>query len=104
MSDHLTGPEWLGWEEVKQPQAITWKTVLSVPGFEDGFEECFIGGHMVAWLEKRPYYCDRGHYVVKFGLLGIDSADSFPRYYMSYRIAKIETEEWLKWRLWKIRE
>ena len=56
---------------------------------------------MVAWLQRRPHYCDRGHFQVDSNIPGLDSCDSFPRYYMRYDVAKAEA--WLKWRLWKVR-
>jgi hypothetical protein len=58
---------------------------------------------VVASLEKRPGYCDRGHWWVKCCLPGLDNADGFPRYYMSETAAKLETIMWLNWRLWKKR-
>jgi hypothetical protein len=59
------------------------------------------------WIEKRPAYCDRGHYVAKVngifdpvtGINSIDDGDAFPRYYMNLDRAKAELEEWLQWRL-----
>ena len=52
------------------------------------------------FLEKRPPYCDRGHWVGKVqGIPYIDAADAFPRYYMDFERAKLELAEWLAWRL-----
>jgi hypothetical protein len=54
------------------------------------------------WIEKRPVYCDRGHYSVNAtGNLeaSIDWQDGFPRYFMDLSVAKQETEAWLRWRL-----
>jgi hypothetical protein len=59
---------------------------------------------VVAWIEPRPHYCDRGHWQVKCTLATIDYQDGFPRYYMSKKVAMFETERFLKWRLWKLRE
>lgn len=53
-------------------------------------------------LEKRPAYCDRGHWYAKpLGLpaLWIDAQDGFPRYYMNLERAKAELSEWLQWKL-----
>jgi hypothetical protein len=77
-----------------------------------GYEELFLDGEMVAFLQPRPAYCDRGHYQVnlnlslpRFGPLeqNIDYADGFPRYYMKKDVAISETEAFLKWRLFKER-
>lgn len=57
-------------------------------------------GHAMVTLEARPAYCDRGHWIGKvFGIDGIDSGDSFPRYYMDEARAKLEMSEWLHHRL-----
>jgi hypothetical protein len=81
------GPSILSWEENE----------------EFACTEVLISGCIVATLETRPHYCDRGHYSIKCYLPDIDGADSFPRYYMSKEVAKAETESFLKWRIWKIR-
>lgn len=83
-------PAPIEWKEVSDPDMGVW-------------DECYINGINVASLEKRAYYCDRGHFSVKCWLNGIDDQDSFPRYYMDKDTAVIETEKFLKWRLWKIR-
>ena len=50
-------------------------------------------------IEPRPAYCDRGHWYAKvFGMVDIDAADSFPRYFMDLERAKAEMREWLVWR------
>lgn len=57
-------------------------------------------GRVHVWLQPRPTYCDRGHWVGNImGIPTIDSADAFPRYYMNLERAKLEMCEWLKWRL-----
>lgn len=62
------------------------------------------GNPMVAWIEQRPSYCDRGNFCVKVeGLPSIDAEDGFPRFYMNLEIAKRETKEWLMWRVFKHR-
>lgn len=59
---------------------------------------------ILAWIQARPSYCDRGHWVMNVDSIpDIDFADSFPRYYMSLERAKKETIDFLKWRLLKIR-
>jgi hypothetical protein len=51
------------------------------------------------WIVKRPVYCDRGHYQANVdGIVGLDGADGFPRYYMSLEVAMAEMEAWLAWR------
>jgi hypothetical protein len=66
---------------------------------EHGCWNLRLGGAWV-WLTKRPAYCDRGHWQANVeGIATIDPADSFPRYYMSLDVAKIEMMAWLEWRL-----
>jgi hypothetical protein len=58
-----------------------------------------LGDSMVT-IERRPSYCDRGHFIANvFGVADIDGADSFPRYFMDLERAKLEMAEWLEWRL-----
>jgi hypothetical protein len=64
-------------------------------------DEVWVNGEMIASLERRPRYCDRGRWIVRVDLLDIDSADGFPRYYMHEAVARSETEAFLRWRLWK---
>ena len=85
-------------EALKVPGAVVWE---KDPRFEH-LENCYINGQLVAWLEVRPSYCDRGHWKVEANLPDVDDADRFPRYFMRYETAKEETEKWLKWRLWKV--
>ena len=57
-------------------------------------------GDVLVWIQQRPYYCDRGHFIGKVdGLRSIDGADAFPRYYMDLDSAKLELARWLEWRL-----
>lgn len=57
-------------------------------------------GECSVWINKRPTYCDRGHFMSNTqGSLYIDEADSFPRYFMDLERAKLEMKEWLKWRI-----
>jgi len=58
---------------------------------------------MVAWLQPRPSYCDRGHWQVNCNLPNIDGADGFPRYYMERATAIRETELFVRWRLEQVR-
>lgn len=55
-----------------------------------------------AFIQKRPGYCDRGHYSFNVdGIPYMDGADSFPRYYMTLANAVQEATMWLNWRLYK---
>lgn len=61
-------------------------------------------GRVLAWISERPLYCDRGHYLMLVEApCGIDNQDGFPRYYMRLKTAKQETEDFLRWRLEKVR-
>ncbi len=75
---------------------ITWRT-----DHPDEYLNCYVGDRLTAWLQQRPAYCDRGHFMIECNLPDLDAFDSFPRYYMSKDVAIAETEAWLKWRLWK---
>lgn len=66
-------------------------------------EEYYVDGVMRAWLQKRPHYCDRGHWQVNADVPHMDGADGFPRYYMRYGVAKAEAEAFIAWRLNKVR-
>lgn len=57
-----------------------------------------------AWLSLRPVYCDRGHIQLNIdGPIGLDGADSFPRFFFTEAEAKEHTKLFLLWRLWKHR-
>ena len=58
----------------------------------------------IFYLEKRPSWCDRGHYTLKIDCyLNIDPADGFPRYFFSFREAAQHARSFLRWRIWKER-
>jgi len=62
------------------------------------------GRQVHAWLSLRPVYYDRGHIQLCVdGPLKIDGADSFPRFFFSFREADAHTRAFLKWRIWKER-
>lgn len=82
--------------QLKEPAPIVWER-------EHFWHLLKISGYEVATMEPRPDYCDRGRWIVKCELPGIDGSDGFPRYYMSYDSAVAEMDAWLRWRLWKIR-
>jgi hypothetical protein len=47
---------------------------------------------------------DRGHIQLMIqGIHDLDDADSFPRYFFSFKEADAHTRAFLKWRLWKKR-
>lgn len=61
---------------------------------------------LLAWIMKRPSYCDRGHYQGQLEYSPgnpFDSADGGLHYYMRLDVAKQELREKLLWRLCKIR-
>lgn len=68
--------------------------------------EALTGKHHAITIERRPDYCDRGHWIAKVfpvagGKVGdftIDNADGWPRYYMKHDRAVEELREWLAWR------
>jgi len=86
--------------KLQDPSLIYWRRTkaMVVPT-----HECFINDQMVAWIEARNGYCDRGHYKLVCELPDIDHQDGFPRYYMRLKVAKRECEDFLRWRLWKVR-
>lgn len=63
-------------------------------------------GTLLAWIQRRPSYCDRGHYQGQLEYSPgnpLDSADGGLHYYMRLDVAKQEIREKLLWRLCKIR-
>ncbi len=63
-------------------------------------------GTLLAWIQRRNNYCDRGHYQGQIEYSPgnpIDAADGMPQYYMRLEVAKQEIREKLLWRLCKIR-
>ena len=80
---------------------LTWVKDDSVK-LEDCWNCIDENGKVLAWITKRNYYCDRGHYKGMVDIPGIDAADSWPNYYMKFDRAKDEIIDFLKWRLKKI--
>ncbi len=80
---------WDNWEWMYHTQYKTW--------------ELKNGEEMLCWIEARNSYCDRGHYIGKMNIAGLDHADFWPTYYMEFEAAKTEMEKFLKWRLYKHR-
>lgn len=59
-------------------------------------------GQMLAWINQRPGYCDRGHWGVGVECVpSLDHQDAFPRYFMRLETAKQELIEFLAWRLFR---
>lgn len=69
------------------------------------------GKYHHVWYQKRPAYCDRGHWIAHVepayppGTLGgwplkytIDDSDKWPRYYMDEDRMLAEIRDWLDWR------
>lgn len=64
------------------------------------------GKNCTVTLENRPPHCDRGRFIAKIFLkpgktvmdLHIDGADAWPRYYFFESHAKLEVEQWLRFR------
>ena len=57
------------------------------------------------WIEKRPEYCDRGHFIAHVDpapgaghYYDIDESDKWPRYYMDFDRMIGEIQDWLDWR------
>jgi len=57
------------------------------------------------WIQQRPAYCDRGHYIAHVEpapganeQYTIDYDDHWPRYYMGFTNMLSELREWLDWR------
>ena len=60
------------------------------------------GRKVHSWLAPRPPYCGRGHIQLFVdGYLGIDVADSFPRFFFSFEEADKHTRNFLRWRIWQ---
>lgn len=57
------------------------------------------------WMQKRPDYCDRGHYIAHVEPApgsgfeySVDDSDRWPRYYMDLARMVEEVRDWLEWR------
>lgn len=61
-------------------------------------------GVLIAWIDARPAYCDRGNWKgMVESVPDLDSQDGWPNYYMSLERAKVEVHDFLMWRLFKVR-
>lgn len=80
---------------------------MEIPLEQGQFHEWWLKGkiHHV-WIQKRPDYCDRGHYIANIerapGInplkYSIDNSDAWPRYYMDFDRMVEEIRAWIKWR------
>lgn len=53
--------------------------------------ELWRNGRMLAWLERRPAYCDRGRFHANVDIpVFISEADTWPRYYFDLERGKLE--------------
>jgi hypothetical protein len=71
-----------------------------------GLLELYIDDTMLAWINERPHYCDRGHYQAQIEFSPgnpLDAADGMPCYYMRLEVAKQEIHDKLMWRVCKVR-
>lgn len=93
---------WDGWQALREPAPV--EIIPELYELDGDYADVVINGKRVGWIEKRPQYCDRGHYKFMCELPGLDGADSFPRYYMDLKRAEAEIKAWLSWRLWKKEE
>lgn len=83
-------------------QPIEW--TVDEHGCLNAYLEDQEGLRVHVFIQRRPEYCDRGHYSLDIdGPLGLDDQDRFPRYFMSLENAKGEAITFLNWRLFKIR-
>jgi len=59
---------------------------------------------MLAWIQARPEYCDRGHWKGMVDCVQyLTDQDGWPNYYMSFERAKAEVHAFIMWRLFKQR-
>ena len=80
--------------------------VWTEPGDFPGLHNFEIGDVLLAWIQKRTHYCDRGHWQGQLEFSPgnpLDSADGGIHYYMRLSVAKQELQEKLMWRVCKQR-
>ena len=60
--------------------------------------ELWRNGIMLAWLEERPQYCNRGRYHANINVTcaHISDCDPWPRYYFSLGVGIDEVMQWLR--------
>jgi len=82
---------------------MKWVEDPNSPGLFNAVINVFPLQLLVAWIQKRPAYCDPGHYQANINIdVGLDDADGFPRYYMTLETAMKEIELFLDWRINKV--
>lgn len=91
MSTVTESPAGLAWVRADQRGVEIW--MLAIRDWDTGHHR--VDGEIC--IEARPWYCDRGRYIVK-PELPLDPAEWWPRYYFSIDVAKSEVEAWLKGR------
>ena len=80
------------------------KWIVDEHGCLNAYLEDQDGRQIHMFIQRRPEYCDRGHYSLNIdGPLCLDDQDQFPRYYMSLEVAKSEAGGFVNWRVFKIR-
>ncbi len=71
-----------------------------------GLIEFWLDDQMLAWIQRRPAYCDRGHWQGQLEFSPgnpLNAADGLVHYYMRLETAKQELREKLLWRVCKMR-
>lgn len=84
-------------------QSATWVEVDRFPGL---LELRADDDTLLGWVQRRPDYCDRGHYQAQIEFTPgnpLNAADGMSCYYMRLSVAKQELREKLLWRCCKIR-
>lgn len=72
----------------------------------DGLIDFKLDGVLLAWIQRRPHYCDRGHWSGQLEFSPgnpLDFADGGAHHYMRRDVAKQELQEKLMWRVCKVR-
>jgi hypothetical protein len=96
----------------EEEQRLIWENWIRLAkwgkpsGFPGLLELKAANGRLLAWIQERPNYCDRGHYQgqIEFSPGNpLDFADGGIHYYMRLETAKQELREKLLWRVCKIR-
>jgi len=98
LADRKTQEEWLA-DNIERAE---WHKDPSY----GGLHELYIDDTLLAWINDRPPYCDRGHYQagIEFSPGNpFDAADGMPCYYMNLQVAKQEIKDKLMWRVCKVR-
>lgn len=55
---------------------------------------------LVAWIDARPEFCDRGHWLASIDAeCDLDAKDAWPHFFMSLDRCKSEVHDFILWRL-----